>query len=146
MHCLLPLFHNLAAVAASPPLRLPICAPPTGLGEYFFFISLVVGLPCSLIFCQFWLFFVFKLLLTFWLCQEVQCVYLRLHLGFSLIFYISFAVIRIATFLHFLINKCCALIPLNFMKYSSIFIFVTLCPEIVCLVFGQRSDLFGINY
>ena len=36
----------------------------------------------SLIFCQFWLFFVFKLLLSFfWLCEEAQCVYLRLHLG-----------------------------------------------------------------
>ena len=39
---------------------LPVSAPPTGLDECFFFISLVVGLPCSLIFCQFWLFFVFK--------------------------------------------------------------------------------------
>ena len=28
--------------------------------ECFFFNSLVVGLPYSLIFCQFWLFFVFK--------------------------------------------------------------------------------------
>ena len=36
----------------------------------------------NLIFCQFWLFFVFKLLLSFfWLCEEAQCVYLRLHLG-----------------------------------------------------------------
>ena len=36
----------------------------------------------SSIFCQFWLFFVFKFLLSFfWLCKEVQCVYLRLHLG-----------------------------------------------------------------
>ena len=43
---------------------LPSCpslpAPPTGLGECFFFISLVVGLSYSSIFCQFWLFFVFK--------------------------------------------------------------------------------------
>ena len=40
-----------------------------------FFISLVVRLPYSLIFCQFWLFFVFKLLLSFfWLCEEAQCV------------------------------------------------------------------------
>ena len=39
---------------SSPP-RLPISAPPTGLDECFFFISLVVGLPYSLIFCQFWL-------------------------------------------------------------------------------------------
>ena len=40
--------------------QLPIFSPPTGLGECFFFNSLVVGLPYSLIFCQFWLFFVFK--------------------------------------------------------------------------------------
>ena len=39
---------------------LPISAPPTGLDECFFFNSLVVRLPYSLIFCQFWLYFVFK--------------------------------------------------------------------------------------
>ena len=62
--------------------QLPVSAPPTGLDECFFFISLVVRLPYSLIFCQFWLFFVFKSLLSFfWLCEEAQCVYLRRHLG-----------------------------------------------------------------
>ena len=35
-------------------------APPTGLRECFFLNSLVVGLPYSLIFCEFWLFFVLK--------------------------------------------------------------------------------------
>ena len=61
---------------------LPVSAPPTSLDECFFFISLVVRLPYSLSFCQFWLVFVFKLLLSFfWLCEEVPCVYLRLHLG-----------------------------------------------------------------
>ena len=40
--------------------QLPISAPPTSLDECFFFNSLVVGLPYSLIFWQFWLFFVFK--------------------------------------------------------------------------------------
>ena len=49
---------------SSPPW-LPISAPPTGLDECFFFISLVVGLPYSLIFCHLWLFFLFKLLLSF---------------------------------------------------------------------------------
>ena len=35
-------------------------------------------------FCQFWLVFVFKLLLSFfWLCEEAQCVYLCLHLGWK---------------------------------------------------------------
>ena len=61
---------------------LPVSAAPTGLDECFFFISLVVGLPYSSIFCQFWLFFVFNLLLSFfWLCEEAECVYLHLHLG-----------------------------------------------------------------
>ena len=61
---------------------LPVSTPPTSLDECFFFISLVVGLPYSRIFCQFWSFFVFKLLLSFfWLCEEAQCVYLCLHLG-----------------------------------------------------------------
>ena len=57
----------------SSPLLL-VSAPPTGLHECFFFISLVVRLPCSSIISQFWLFFVFKLLSFFWLCEEVQCV------------------------------------------------------------------------
>ena len=64
--------------------RLPISTPPTGLDECFFFISLVVILPYSLIFYQFWLFFVFKLLSSFfWLCKEAKCVYLRLHLDWK---------------------------------------------------------------
>ena len=71
---------------SSPPL-LPVSAPPTGLDEWFFFISLVFRLPYSLIFCQFLLFFVFKLLLSFfWLCEAAQCVYLHLHLGRKLLF------------------------------------------------------------
>ena len=62
--------------------RLPVSTTPTGLDECVFFNSLVVGFPYSLIFCQFWLFFVFKLLLSFfWLWEEAQCVYLHLHLG-----------------------------------------------------------------
>ena len=40
--------------------QLPISAPPTILDECVFFISLVVRLPYNSIFCQFWLFFVFK--------------------------------------------------------------------------------------
>ena len=53
-------------------------------GCMFLFYLLGVRLPCPSIFCQFWLFFVFKLLLSlFWLCEEVQCVYLHLHLGWK---------------------------------------------------------------
>ena len=37
---------------------LSVSTPTTGLDECFFFICLVVGLPYSRIFCQFWLFFV----------------------------------------------------------------------------------------
>ena len=49
--------------------RLPVSTPPTGLDECLFFYLLGVGLPCRLIFCQ------------FWLCEEAQCVYLCRHLG-----------------------------------------------------------------
>ena len=72
--CQLPPCHE-----SSPPW-LSVSTPPAGLGECFFFHSLVVGLPYSLIFCHFWLFLVLKLL-SFWLCKEAQCVYLHLHLG-----------------------------------------------------------------
>ena len=72
--------RRLAANPLHP--QLPISAPPSGLDECFFFISLVVRLPYSSVFCQFCLVFVFKLLLSFfWLCEEAQCVYLHLHLG-----------------------------------------------------------------
>ena len=47
----------------------------------FIFYLLGVGLPCSLIFCQ------------FWLCEEAQCVYLRPHLGSLLILQLSFPVL-----------------------------------------------------
>ena len=41
-------------------IQLPISAPPTRLNECFFFNSLVVRLPYSSIFWQFWMFSVFK--------------------------------------------------------------------------------------
>ena len=61
-------FHNPPSHGVRQPLpcwessltRLPFSAPPTDLDEYFFFISLVVRVPYSSIFCQFWLFFVVK--------------------------------------------------------------------------------------
>ena len=58
--------------------RLPVSALPACLDECVFFNCLVVGLPYSGIFCQFWLFLSF-----FWLCEEAQCVYLCLHLGWK---------------------------------------------------------------
>ena len=51
-----------------------VSAPPTSLDEYSFFYLLGVGLPCCLIFCQ------------FWLREEAQCVYLRHHLGSPYVF------------------------------------------------------------
>ena len=80
--------HHLAGstsshLAASP--LCPGCPSPSLLPVWMNVSSLsacFVGLPpYSSIFCQFWLFFVFKLLFSFfWLCEEAQCVYLHLHL------------------------------------------------------------------
>ena len=62
--CQLPPCHE-----SSPPW-LPVSSPPSSLYECFFFNFLVVGLPYSSIFWQFWSFFVFKfvvvLLLVVW--------------------------------------------------------------------------------
>ena len=84
--------HRLACLVA----QLPVSTPPTGLDGCVFFNSLVVELPYSSIFCPLWLYFVFKLLLSFfWLCKEAQCVYLRLHLGRNS--HLSFLEIQIST-------------------------------------------------
>ena len=53
-------YQPLPCCKSSPPW-LPVSTPPTGLDEYFFFNSLIIGLPYSLIFWQFWMFFVFTL-------------------------------------------------------------------------------------
>ena len=54
---------------------LPVSTPPTGLDECFFFISLVVGLPYSMIFWKFWLFFVFK-----FCCPSFGCTRSKVYL------------------------------------------------------------------
>ena len=68
-HFATPVLQLLPCHESSPPWP-PVPTPPTCLDECFFFNSLVVGLPYSLIFWQFWLFFVFKfvvvLLLVVW--------------------------------------------------------------------------------
>ena len=93
--------HCLTCLGQSPALLqvlsawLPISAPPTSLDECFF-ISLVVRIPCSLIFWQFWLvLFLNWLLHFFWLCEKVKHFYLYYNLGWnnqrlflSLIFYL----------------------------------------------------------
>ena len=73
---------------------LPVSTPPTGLDECFLFNSLAVRLPYSLIFCQFWLFFVFKFVVVLLLVVEGDTVYLPMPLpwlGFSIssIFYLA---------------------------------------------------------
>ena len=64
---------------------LPVSTPPTILNEYFFFNSLVVGLPYSSIFWQFWLVNLNLLFSSFWLREEAKCVYLCLHFGWKFI-------------------------------------------------------------
>ena len=95
---------------------LPVSAPPTGLDECFSFISLVVRLPYSSIFCHFSLFLFFNLLLFFfWLCEEAQCVYLSLHLGWKLTF---------KSFIHFEFILVCDIrrwSSFNFLHVSLIF-------------------------
>ena len=76
-----PVYQPPPCCASSPP-QLPVFVPPTSLNECFFFNSLVVRFPYSSILCQFWLFFVFKLLLSFfWLCNEIQCVLSLIHIS-----------------------------------------------------------------
>ena len=55
---------------------LPVSTLPTGLDECFFFNSLVVRLPYSSIFCQFWLVFVFKFVVDLLLVVLGDKVYL----------------------------------------------------------------------
>ena len=54
-----PRSASCCLTGSSPP-QLPVSTPPTSLGEWFFFNSLVVGLPYRSVFWLFWLFFVFK--------------------------------------------------------------------------------------
>ena len=76
-----PVCHFACLVLQWPPCRV-LFTPSTSLDECFFFNSLVVGLPYSSIFCQFWLFFVFKFVVVLLLvCEEAKCIYLYLHLG-----------------------------------------------------------------
>ena len=60
---------------SSPP-QLAVSAPPTSLDECFFFNSLVVGLPYSLILWQVWLFSVFKFVVVLLLVVQGDKVYL----------------------------------------------------------------------
>ena len=80
-HLACPVLQLLLCCASSPPW-LPISAPATSLNECFFLHSLVIRLPYSSVFWQFWLFFVFKFVLSFfWLYEVAKCIYLCCHLG-----------------------------------------------------------------
>ena len=59
----------------------PVSVPPTSLNECFFFNFLVVGLPYSLIFWLFLLFFFSNLLSFLQLYEEAKYIYLCLHLS-----------------------------------------------------------------
>ena len=82
----------LPATALPPVLsaQLPISAPPTGLDECFFFNLLVVGLPYSSIFWQFWLFFVFKFIVVLLVvrggavCLPMPPSWLEVYVNFQL--------------------------------------------------------------
>ena len=79
-HSHLPCPNSLAAALTG--VLYVLAARPTCLDECFFFNSLVVGLPYSLIFWPFWLFFYFKFVVSFfWLCEEAKYIYLYHHLG-----------------------------------------------------------------
>ena len=66
--------HHLAVSLFHP--GLPVSAPPTCLDECFFFNSLVAGLPYSLTFCQFRLFFVSKFVAVLLLVVQGGKVYI----------------------------------------------------------------------
>ena len=63
-HCLVCPVCQLPLCCTSFPSWLPVSAPSASLDECFFFNSLVVGLPYSSIFHEFWLFFVFTLVVV----------------------------------------------------------------------------------
>ena len=81
-----PVLQLLSCQESCPPL-LPVCSPPTRLDECFFFNSLVVRLPYSSVFWQFW-FFVFKFVVLLLVVQRSK-VYLSLCQKFQLSFDLS---------------------------------------------------------
>ena len=74
------------AAALPSPFQLPVSTPPTSLGECFFFNSEVVGLPYSLIFWQFWLFFDFKFVVLLFVVWEGKFYLYIPDLGWSPVF------------------------------------------------------------
>ena len=75
--------------------QLPVSTAPTGLYECFFFNSLVVGLPHSSIFWQFWLFFVFKFVVLILVVQGGK-VYLPMPPSWLKVSFCSFLIAEIS--------------------------------------------------
>ena len=105
--------------------QLPISAPPTSLGECFF-NSLVVGVPCSLIFWQCLLFIVFRLVVILLVMQGSKAFLPTSPSWPELCFLYLF--IRFIT--EFILNKCI----LN--ERSSLY--VRFCSQIMQLVIYMR--------
>ena len=73
---------QLPPCRTSSPPQLPVSTPPSGLDECCCFNSLVVRISIRFDFLAVVCFLFLNLLLSFfWLYEEAQCIYLRLHLG-----------------------------------------------------------------
>ena len=120
-HCLtLPIRQPPPYLVSSRP-QLLVSTPLTHLDECFFFNSSVVRHPYSSILWQFWLFLFLNWILSFfWLCEEVRCICLCLHLGWKsgncitvILICIFFLFIRTNFWLNFLLFVflfCCFLL------------------------------------
>ena len=128
---LLPRCHH---TMSSPP-QVSVSAPPTHLNEYFLFKSLVVRYPYSLIFWQFWLFFVLRLVVILLLVvQGGKHVYLNLHLGQSPLKTYKFI-------MHFHVN---ASRPHWYFQTYYLFSFITLSEALKFLQNSEKENL--INF
>ena len=96
----------------------------------FIFYLLGVGLPCRLIFCQ------------FWLCQEAQCVYLHRHLGSPIL--LIFFKGPVFSFIGFL---CCILFPMSliFLLWLLSFFFCFLCVLFGLLFLKFKTEVIDLS-
>ena len=110
---------------------LPVSAPPTGLDEYFFNF-LAVGLPCSLFFWQYWLFFVFKLVVILLLVVQGREMFLPMppswpELPHSSLFHVWPSLINRLGF-----GRCACV---HTCVYSCVHAYAYMCPTqvVVCI-------------
>ena len=103
----LPVYPNVNVEPPSPPAAtgppplltysppwLPVSAPPTCLENCFSFKSLVVGLPHSSIFWQFWLFFVFKFVVVLLLVVQRLSTYASILAGSWDLYFLNTCIFR----------------------------------------------------